>query len=54
MDKLINDFVSWEERVFKFKLGKVLASALSGFIAGVVFASLVWIIATYVFEMLLK
>jgi len=54
MDKLINDFVSWEERVFRFRLGRVLASALSGFIAGTIFASIVWIIATYIFRMLSK
>ncbi len=36
------DFVSEEKRWFKFKIGSVLASGLSGFIAGVVFASIVW------------
>lgn len=54
MDKSTNDFISREERIFKFKLGKVIASALSGFIAGVVFASIAWIVALYVFNMLLK
>jgi tetrahydromethanopterin S-methyltransferase subunit F len=54
MDKPTNDFISREERTFKFKLGKVIASALSGFIAGVVFASIIWVIALYIFNVLSK
>jgi len=41
---LSRDFISEEQRQFKFKIGKTLASALSGFIAGVIFASIFWII----------
>lgn len=37
------DFVSEENRPFKFKIGRVLASSLSGFIAGTIFASLIFI-----------
>ena len=37
------DFISKDPRSFRFKIGRVLASSLSGFIAGVVFASLVFI-----------
>lgn len=46
MNKLQNlsrDFISKEERDFKFKIGKIIASSLSGFIAGV-FATLLFLI----------
>lgn len=41
---LSRDFISDEQREFKFKIGETLASSLSGFIAGVIFTSLFWII----------
>jgi len=53
MNKLQNfsrDFISEEQRQFKFKIGKTLASALSGFIAGVIFTSIFWIIIFYFFK----
>ena len=40
MKKILKDFISEENREFKFKIGKILASALSGFIAGVIFTSI--------------
>lgn len=40
--KIIRDFISKDPRNFKFKIGKVLASSLSGFIAGAIFASFIW------------
>ena len=40
MENLQNDFVSNEKRKYEWSLGKILASSLSGFIAGVVVASL--------------
>jgi hypothetical protein len=46
-----NDFISREQRSFKFKLGNLLASSLSGFIAGAVFASIIWLLAIYVFKL---
>lgn len=50
MNKLQNlsrDFISKEERDFNFKIGEILASSLSGFIAGV-FATLLFLsIAAY-------
>jgi len=45
MHKLTRDFVSEEQRHFDFKFGEVLASALSGFVVGVVAASVIWILA---------
>lgn len=51
MAQLIRDFISKEERSFKFKLGKTIASSLSGFIAGTIFASGIWILAVYVLKL---
>ncbi|MEK7643016.1 MAG: hypothetical protein AAB372_01005 [Patescibacteria group bacterium] len=42
MDQLVRDFVSHESRDYKFKLGSVVASSLSGFLAGLVASSIVW------------
>jgi hypothetical protein len=50
LDSLSRDFISEEQRQFKFKIGKTLASALSGFIAGVIFTSIFWIIIFYFFK----
>jgi len=44
---LSRDFISEEQRYFKFKIGKTLASSLSGFIAGVIFTSVFWLIISY-------
>lgn len=40
MKKLSDDFISHDRKTFKYKLGKVLASSLSGFIAGLIVASI--------------
>jgi hypothetical protein len=40
MENLQNDFVSNEKKSYKWSFGKLLASSLSGFIAGVIVASL--------------
>jgi len=42
MQKIFRDFVSDEKREFKYKLGRLIASGLSGFIAGVIAASIFW------------
>jgi dolichol kinase len=47
INDLSRDFISEEQRQFKFKIGKTLASSLSGFIAGVIFTSIFWIIFLY-------
>jgi len=47
LHNLSRDFISEEQRQFKFKIGRTLASALSGFIAGVIFASIFWVIFLY-------
>jgi len=46
MGKLYNffkEFVCEEHKKFKVKVGNVLASSLSGFIAGAVFATIFWL-----------
>lgn len=40
--KLFRDFVSNEDRTYRVRIGHVLASSLSGFVAGVIVASLVF------------
>ncbi|HEY5587865.1 MAG TPA: hypothetical protein VIK86_02800 [Candidatus Paceibacterota bacterium] len=43
MNNLLKDFVSKEPRDFSFKIGRDLASSLSGFITGVIVTSIVWV-----------
>lgn len=45
MNNVTRDFVSQEQREYKVKVGGILASALSGFIAGVIVASIIWMVA---------
>ncbi|MBI4119740.1 MAG: hypothetical protein HY456_02760 [Parcubacteria group bacterium] len=47
MNAFFRDFISEETRRFKFKIGELLASSLSGFIAGVIFASIIWVFIVY-------
>ncbi len=42
MNKLMRDFISNDSQVYNFKLGTVIASGLSGFIAGAIGASVAW------------
>ena len=42
MYDLIKEFVCQETHRFKFRIGRHIASALSGFVAGVIAASIVW------------
>lgn len=39
---LLRDFISEEKREFKYRLGQLIASGLSGFIAGIIAASIFW------------
>jgi len=39
---MFNDFISKEKRNYKFKIGSTIASSLTGFIFGVIVASIVW------------
>lgn len=40
----MNDFISNEQRDYRFKLGTVLASSLSGFIVGFIVTSIGWLL----------
>lgn len=42
MKKIFRDFVSIENREYPFKIGKTVASSLTGFIIGAAAAHLVW------------
>lgn len=44
MNKIVRDFISEENRQYNFKIGAVIASSLSGFIAGFVVASIIWVL----------
>ena len=44
METLKGEFVSNEQRDFRFKLGTLIASSLSGFITGVIAASIAWLL----------
>lgn len=50
----LRDFISKEERPFKFKIGWITASSLSGFVAGVIAASIVWFAVAYFIKLLSK
>ncbi|WKZ26275.1 MAG: hypothetical protein QY304_02680 [Candidatus Paceibacterota bacterium] len=45
MDKIVRDFVSQEPRQYKMKIGRTVASSLTGFVVGAVSASIVWHVA---------
>jgi hypothetical protein len=42
-----NEFISKEERHFPFRIGKSLASALAGFVAGALFTAIIFMVAFY-------
>ena len=42
-----NDFIAEGGTQYQFKIGKYIASSLSGFIAGVIVASIVWFAVVY-------
>lgn len=51
MKKISEDFISNDPKTFEWKIGHVLASSLSGFIAGLIVASIVFIT---IFDLTLK
>lgn len=51
MKKISEDFISNDPKTFEWKIGHVLASSLSGFIAGIIVASIFFVT---VFDMTLK
>lgn len=51
MKKTFDDFISHDKKGFKWRLGKALASSLSGFIAGII-VTVLFIVA--IFDLTLK
>jgi len=51
MEKSFDDFISHDKKKFKWKIGKALASAFSGFIAGII-VTVIFIVA--IFNLTLK
>lgn len=51
MEKPLDDFVSHDRKKFEWKVGKILASSLSGFIAGIIVAAIFFLT---VFDLTLK
>lgn len=43
MEKVTDDFISHDKRRFKWRIGKALASSLSGFIAGLIVSSIIFL-----------
>lgn len=41
---IARDFISDEKRNYKVKVGGLIASSLSGFICGIIVASIIWIV----------
>ncbi len=54
MNPIAKDFVSQEKRTFRFRIGRMLASSLTGFIAGVIVASILWIVGIWYLGQLQK
>lgn len=50
MNEIFRDFISREPRKFHFKMGHHLASSLSGFVVGIIIASIMWYIGVWYFE----
>lgn len=45
---ILRDFISNEKRDFKVRIGSTIASSLTGFVAGIIVASIIW----WIFEFL--
>ncbi len=43
MEKVLDDFVSRDTKSFKWRLGRALASSLSGFLAGIIATCIVFL-----------
>lgn len=51
MNTTSNDFISNDKKKFEWRIGKLLASSLSGFIAGIIVATIFFVV---VFDLLSK
>lgn len=50
-NKLRDEFVANDGRQYKFKIGKNNASSLSGFIAGVILATIIWFAVAFFMDL---
>lgn len=50
----MRDFISTEKRNYRFQLGTTVASALSGFIAGVIATSIFWAVSIEILKSTLQ
>lgn len=50
MNNYLKEFTDEGHHDFRFKIGRLLASSLSGFIAGVIFSSIVWSVVIYLLD----
>jgi len=48
---MMQEFVQVEGRNFKFKIGSLVASSLSGFLAGVAVTSVFWALNIYILSL---
>jgi hypothetical protein len=54
MNPIAQNFVSQEQKTFRFRIGRMLASSLTGFIAGMIVASILWIVGIWYLGQLQK
>ena len=47
MNPIGRNFISRDPRTFRFKIGRLLASSLAGFIAGVIVTSIIWLVGIW-------
>jgi hypothetical protein len=47
----MQEFISREKKIFRMQFGKHLASGLSGYLAGVISASILWALAWYIVQL---
>lgn len=45
MKKITRDFIADDNRHYKFRIGHLIASSLSGYVCGVISASIIWMVA---------
>jgi len=45
ISKLLRDFISEENRVYKLRIGTTIASSLAGVVCGIIVSSIIWFVA---------
>lgn len=44
MNNITRDFITDDNRKYRFKIGHVIASSLSGFLCGFIVATIIWVV----------